>query len=598
MFGVFSSIDALYCFDLDTGCKLFLDERICYLLCFFLVVGCGCDDEVVHEYMVIIKYYLAKYCLFCIVMLIYFAIVDMTKKFFITTPIYYSNDIPHIGHAYSTLIADTYARFKRLLWYEVKFSTWVDENSQKIVQKSEEAGIDLHDYLDSFAVKHQAVWDALDVSYTDFIRTTQPDHKVFVQKILQQVHDAGKDIYQWEYTWLYCVWCEAFKKESDLIEATGQYENVAAGTKVCPDHPNRDLDRIQEKNWFFKLTEYQEFLEKFYAKNPTFVIPERRFAEVKAFVKWWLEDFSISREGKTFGIPLPFDNKSVAYVWYDALLNYVTVCQRDNFWQQDTEKVHVLGKDISRFHAIYRPAMLESAWLPAPDKEIVTWFFTVDGQKMSKSLGNVVNPVEVVEKYGRDGLVFYLLYDIPIGSDGDFSWERFRSTYDAILCNSWGNLVNRVVTLSLKNEITSGVLDSSLRSEWQAWFAWAGDIQKDYLDVAQLKWYLDDRYRTVQKANEYMQTEQPWTKLKDETTKAEWIKDLQFLLWVVKQLSVLSAPILTEWFTKMQGILGNTMLSQMDSKSTPAWQEIFGELLSMEDFSVKLNPHILYQRVE
>lgn len=175
-----------------------------------------------------------------------------------------------------------------------------------------------------------------------------------------------------------------------------------------------------------------------------------------------LEDFSISREGKTFGIPLPFDSKSVSYVWFDALLNYVTVCQQDGFWAKDTEKVHVLGKDISRFHAIYWPAMLESADLPTPDKEIVTGFFTVDGQKMSKSLGNVVNPVEVVEKYGRDALVFYLLYDIPIGTDGDFSWERFHNSYDAILCNSWGNLVNRVVTLCKKNDVIAGVLDSSL----------------------------------------------------------------------------------------------------------------------------------------
>lgn len=308
--------------------------------------------------------------------------------------------------------------------------------------------------------------------------------------------------------------CEAFKKESDLVEASGQYEGVATGTKVCPDHPNRLLDVIKEKNRFFALKKYQGFLEKFYRDKPDFVIPERRFAEVKSFVDGGLEDFSISREGKSFGIPLPFDTSSVSYVWFDALLNYVTVCQRDNFWTQDTEKMHVLGKDISRFHAIYWPAMLESAGLPTPDKEIVTGFFTVDGQKMSKSLGNVVNPVEVVEQYGRDALVFYLLYDIPIGTDGDFSWERFRNSYDAILCNSWGNLVNRVVTLCVKNEVVFGakIADND-------WFDWATNI--DYLSQAQLKLYLDDWYKTVQKANEYMQTQQPWTKLKDETKRDE-----------------------------------------------------------------------------
>jgi len=533
----------------------------------------------------------------------------MTKRFFITTPIYYSNDIPHIGHAYSTLIADTYARFKRLLGYEVKFSTGVDENSQKIVQKAEEAGIELYQYLDEYAQKHIAVWDALSISYTDFVRTTGRGVKSLARWVdfqYDQVYNKGDDIYQGEYEGLYCVGCEAFKKESDLVEATGQYEGIAAKTKVCPDHPNRLLDVIKEKNRFFALKKYQKFLEKFYSDKPDFVIPERRFAEVKSFVDGWLEDFSISREGKTFGIPLPFDSKSVSYVWFDALLNYVTVCQQDGFWTEDTEKVHVLGKDISRFHAIYWPAMLESAGLPTPDKEIVTGFFTVDGQKMSKSLGNVVNPVEVVEKYGRDALVFYLLYDIPIGTDGDFSWERFHNSYDAILCNSWGNLVNRVVTLCKKNDVTSGIIGSWLNSEWQSWFDWAKDIEVNYLSQAQLKLYLDNWYKTVQKANEYMQTEQPWTKLKDETKREEGIRDLQFLLWVVKQLAVLSAPILTEGFVKMQRIFGNEDIAALQSSivsytsrpSSSKWHESFADILAMEDFSVDLQPEILYQRVE
>ena len=185
---------------------------------------------------------------------------------------------------------------------------------------------------------------------------------------------------------MYCVGCEAFKKETDLVPSTGKYDDILIGELVCPDHPNRHLDRIQEKNWFFKLSGYQHFLENFYQKYPAFIIPDSRFNEARSFVHSGLENFSISREGKTFGIPLPFDTKSVAYVWFDALLNYVTVCQRDGFWQEDTEKIHVLGKDISRFHAIYWPAMLESAKLPLPNKEIITGFFTVDGQKMSKSL--------------------------------------------------------------------------------------------------------------------------------------------------------------------------------------------------------------------
>ncbi len=518
----------------------------------------------------------------------------MTQKFFITTPIYYSNDIPHIGHAYSSFIADTYARFKRLLWYEVKFSTWVDENSQKIVQKAEEAGIPLEEYLDSFADKHKAVRDALDISYTDFIRTTQPDHKAFVQSILQQVYDKQEDIYQGEYVWLYCVGCEAFKKVTDLIEATGQYEGISAGEKVCPDHPNRHLDQIKEKNRFFKLSKYQTFLSDFYKNHPDFVIPQHRFNEVISLVTSGVEDFSISREGKTFGIALPFDTNSVAYVRYDALLNYVTVCQRDGFWAADTEKVHVLGKDISRFHAVYRPAMLESAGLPLPNKEIVTGFFTVDGQKMSKSIGNVVNPVEVIEKYGRDALVFYLLYDIPIGSDGDYSNERFVNTYNGVLLGGRGNLVSRVTNIAAKNGITTVTLSEAKSIDRFQNFE---NIQSEYLDKAQLKSYLDARYQVVQKANEYMQSNAPWTKLKDESTKEEGIEDLQFLLYIIKNLALLSAPILTQWFARVQEILWNPELSAITT-SISLDPEQFQKALDITEFPVNLTPGILYNRVE
>lgn len=516
----------------------------------------------------------------------------MSQKFFITTPIYYSNDIPHIGHAYSTFIADTYARYKRLLGHEVKFSTWVDENSQKIVQKAEEAGIPIQEYLDSFASKHRAVRDALDISYTNFIRTTQSDHKAFVQKILQQVYDKQDgDIYQGEYVWLYCVWCEAFKKPTDLIDATDKYvaEGIPVGEKVCPDHPNKHLEQIKEKNRFFKLSKYENFLKDFYANNPQFVIPQHRFNEVISLVKSGLEDFSISREGKTFGIPLPFDTNSVTYVRYDALLNYVTVCLDDNVWTEQTEKIHVLGKDISRFHAVYRPAMLESAGLPKPNKEIVTGFFTVDGQKMSKTIGNVINPVEVVEKYGRDALVFYLLYDIPIGADGDYSTERFTNTYNSILLWWRGNLVSRVTNIAAKNGITqaknNGAFDTA-----------SMDIPK-VLETASLQQYLQWRYSIVQKANEYMQNQQPRTKLKDEATKEDGIKDIQFLLYVIKNLALLSAPILTQGFARVQEILGNPLLQAIDTKQTLQANQ-YKELLDLQEFEVNLTPGILYNRGE
>jgi len=536
-------------------------------------------------------------------------------KFFITTPIYYSNDVPHIWHAYSTIIADTYSRFKRLLGYEVKFSTWVDENSQKIVQKAQELWKDVYEYIDEYASKHIAVRDALDISYTDFIRTTwrpvsnknwktfQYPHPQFVQDILQKTHEKNdNDIYQDEYEWLYCVWCESFKKESDLIESDWKYPWIPAWEKICPDHPNRHLEKIKEKNRFFNLPKYQEFLETHFQKRQNFVIPENRFHEVQAFVKRWLDPFSISREGKSFWIQFPFDKNSVTYVRYDALFNYVTVCQEDKFRNSETEKIHVLWKDISRFHAIYRPAMLHSVDLPLPDQEIITGFFTIDWQKMSKSLWNVINPTELVDKYGRDALVFYLLYDIPIWSDWDFSTERFHNTYEAILCNWWWNLVNRVVSLCAKNWITEW--KNNNKSVIAPALEYSGSETKQSIDQLEqilktwkLKDYLDQRYQLVQKTNEYIQTQQPRAKLKDEATKQDGVEDLQFLLRVVKQLWLLSAPILTQWFSKLQNILWNTEISQLNSNNNTL-NQLRSELLSKDSFQVNLNPEILYNRVE
>lgn len=262
--------------------------------------------------------------------------------------------------------------------------------------------IEIGEYLDTYAQKHKDTWDTLKISYTDFIRTTSQKHKDFVQKILQQTYENG-DIYQGEYQGFYCVGCEAFKKESDLIDKDG--------VLVCPDHLKAP-EIIKEKNRFFRLSKYQDKLLKFYEENPDFVQPSFRFNEMIAFVKGGLEDFSISRETNKFGIPLPFDPTQVTYVRYDALLNYLTVCQGgdEEFWPG----VHVLGKDIARFHVVFRPAMLMSVGYPMPKKEILTGFFTVDGQKMSKSLGNGVKPIELMEKYGRDAAVFYLFYDLVI----------------------------------------------------------------------------------------------------------------------------------------------------------------------------------------
>lgn len=512
------------------------------------------------------------------------------KKFFITTPIYYSNDIPHIGHAYSSFIADVYARFHRMLGYDVKFSTWVDENSQKSVQKAAENNMDTMEYLDLYAWKHQAIWDALRVSYTDFIRTTSSKHKEFVQKVLQKVYDNG-DIYQWEYHWLYCVWCEAFKKDSDLIPATGEYEWIAKWTMVCPDHPNRQLDKIKEKNWFFKLSKYEDQLKAYYGAHDDFVQPHHRYNEVISFTNGWLEDFSISRETNKFGIPLPFDESHVTYVWFDALLNYITVCQwwDEAFWSTESEKYHVLGKDIVRFHAIYWPAMLMSAWMELPNKEIVTWFFTVDGQKMSKSIGNVVNPVEVVEKYGRDALVYYVLSDMSIGSDGDFSWDRFKTTFDSHLIWWWGNLVSRVTNIAAKNGVGKW---KKHNYELQIVNYEFETLKKQFFDSTDINWYMKVRYEQVQAANELMQRTEPRKLFKDVATKSQAVEIIEHLLFVIKQLSILSAPMLLDSTQKVVDILGNEDLKNALSQNNLL------SVYSQVEFVVNLTPGILYTRVE
>ncbi len=361
----------------------------------------------------------------------------MKPPFYISTPIYYSNGVPHIGHTYTTLIAETIARYKRFSGYETKFSTGVDENSQKVVEKAEEQAMTPEAYADMMAAKHRAVWDNLGIEYTDFVRTRDPRHFEVVRDMLQRSYDAG-DIYLGTYEGKYCVGCEAYKRDEDLNEE-GR----------CPDHPNRDITILSETNYFFRLSKYQDRLLELYESQPDFVMPEYRFREIIEFVRGGLEDFSISREGSTFGIPLPFDESHVTYVWYDALFNYYTACThgQERFFPAD---VHVVGKEILRFHAVYWPAMLWSVGLPLPKNILANGFFTIDGQKISKSVGNVIDPVEYVQRHSRELMQLYLLYAFPVGADGDFSHEHAVDAYNAHLANNIGNLLNRFLVLSLK----------------------------------------------------------------------------------------------------------------------------------------------------
>lgn len=413
----------------------------------------------------------------------------MQKKFFITTPIYYSNAVPHIGNAYASFIADTIARYSRLSKVDTRFSTGVDENSQKVVESAASASMSVMDYADMMAKKHQDTWDALDIEYSDFIRTTESRHRDFVQKVLQKSFDNG-DIYEWVYKGLYCVGCETFKKETDIVNGR------------CADHPNRELEQLSEKNYFFKLSKYQDQILEFFEKNPDFVKPRTRYNEIIEFVRGGLEDFSISRETNKFGIPLPFDPTQVTYVWYDALFNYLTVVQDDEskWWPAD---IHVIGKDIVKFHGIYWLAMLWSAGYVAPKQLLTTGYFTVDGQKMSKSIGNVIDPVAYIWEYSRDMLVLYLFTAFPIGEDGDFSGEQAILTFNAKLANNLGNLLNRSIALTLK---------LGWRLEWDILSVWREKIEKytSLMDTQDLKWSIDLAFEYASEINKYVDENTPW----------------------------------------------------------------------------------------
>ncbi len=376
------------------------------------------------------------------------------KKFFITTAIDYANSKPHLGTAYEKIGADVIARYHRLRGDDVFFLMGNDEHSLNVEKKARELGKDPKAYCDEMAAIFQDTWRRLDVSYDRFIRTTDEDHKAAVRKFLQRIHDNGReDIYKGHYEGWYCVSCEAFYQEKDL----------AGGN--CPTHGTKP-EWIREENWFFRLSAYQERLERHILDHPEFIEPESRRNEILNVVRGGLQDVSISRAGTTWGIPLSFDEGSVAYVWVDALINYVTGAgygtddgRFGKLWPAD---VHVIGKDITRFHCIIWPALLWAAGLELPRKVHAHGFVNLAGAKMSKTLGTVLDPIEVAEKIGVDALRYFLMREIPFDRDGDFTWERVQDVCNADLANGIGNLLAR--TTAMVEKYQNGILDCRPKS--------------------------------------------------------------------------------------------------------------------------------------
>lgn len=487
--------------------------------------------------------------------------------FYLTTPIYYSNWVPHIWHAYSSFLADTIASYKKYSWYDVRFTTGVDENSQKIVESAQSAWKSLEVYTNEMAAIHKNIWDSIGINYTNFVRTTSDSHRVFVQEVLQKTYDAW-DIYLGEYHGLYCVWCEAYKKEKDLIDGK------------CPDHPNKEIEHIEEKNYFFRLSKYQDALLEFYKNNPDWIVPRSRYNEIIEFVKDWLEDFSISRETNTFGIPLPFDTSHVTYVWFDALYSYMSTLgdELDIFWPAD---LHIIGKDIIKFHWIYWPAMLMSAGYPLPKNILTTGHFTVDWQKMSKTIGNVIDPVAYSETYSRDALLLYLFSAFPIGEDGDFDNKQALVVYNAKLSNNLWNLLSRVITLSLKlwGNIATSHTDSIESYEW-----YVHDMNRYALKDA-----LEGIFEYASNINKYIDETAPW-KLDIETDKASLENILATCLVHLRRTAIMLIPFFGE---KMESLLVSIGTPYDTSLTLKENLEIIPNV-----FSIPTKPNSLYPRYD
>jgi methionyl-tRNA synthetase len=361
-------------------------------------------------------------------------------KFYLTTAIDYVNSRPHLGTAYEKVTADVIARFKRLAGYDTHFVMGNDEHSLNVYKKAQELGLEPLAYCDRMEEAFRDTWRRLDISFDDFIRTTEDRHRVSVQTLIQRIFDAG-DVYEGKYEGWYCESCEGFKQEKDLEDGN------------CPLHRTKPT-WLEERNYFFKLSKYQKPLLEHYAAKPSFLEPEIRRNEILNVIESGLDDISISRESQKWGIATPFDPESVVYVWVDALINYISAVGfgqdeelLERWWPAD---LHIIGKDITRFHCVIWPAMLMSASVPLPEQIFGHGFVMFKGERMSKSLGTVVDPLDAAEKFGPDPLRLYLIREIVYGQDGDFSWDRFEARYNADLANNLGNLVSRITSMSAK----------------------------------------------------------------------------------------------------------------------------------------------------
>ena len=446
------------------------------------------------------------------------------KSFYITTPIYYVNDKPHLGHLYTTVASDSKARFHRLRGDNVYFLTGTDEHGQKLEQAAKEFNTDVLTLCNENSLKFQDLWKKFNIQYDDYIRTTEKRHISGVQEIWRRVKNSG-DIYLGTYSGWYAVRDEAFYNDSELQEN-------AEGKKIAPS--GAEVEWIEEPSYFFRLSKFQDRLLEFYEQNPDFIKPVSRRNEVLKFVESGLKDLSVSRTSFKWGIPVPEDEKHIIYVWFDALSNYITApgfgedgVSSSNPWPAEQ---HFIGKDILRFHAVFWPAFLLSAKLPLPKQIFSHGWWTVEGQKMSKSLGNAVDPNWLLEEYSIDAIRYFLLREIPFGLDGDFSHKNLIERINADLANDLGNLLNRVLNMIkkyLKNEINTdfSIDDEEEKKLTQEVSILSSSYEKNMLET-NFQESIKDIWRIISLGNKYIDKMAPWTLAKEEK-----FDDLNFVLY-------------------------------------------------------------------